>query len=72
MGVVYSVRLVRTVKAVRRCGELLKEIESKQGARSDLGDVSPRSEAAKKAGLSDDQRKTALRVVKAWPDAAAE
>jgi len=53
-------------RAIRRCGVLLKEIEPSPGARTDQprGDAPPRSrsEAAKDAGLSDDQRKTVLRV----------
>lgn len=49
-------------RAVRRCGELYKQLESKQGARTDLGTVPTRSSAAESAGLSERQRKTALRV----------
>lgn len=49
-------------RAVRRCGELLKRIEPQQGARTDLGRAPTRSEAATEAGLSEHQRKTALRV----------
>jgi len=45
---------------------LLKQIEKKQGANQNIrGDTSPkvtRTSAARDAGLSDDQRKTALRV----------
>lgn len=59
-------------RAVRRCGELLKEVKS-QGARNDLAvnDVSslpdaavPKSAtaAARAAGMSERQQKTAMRV----------
>lgn len=54
-------------RAVRRCGELLKEIPSKPGKRTDLeprGSASPRLEAASAAGLSTDQTKDALRVAR--------
>ena len=48
----------------RRCGELLKEIEPKRGARTDLGGTLPlsRKAAAEAAGLTDDERKDMLRV----------
>lgn len=49
-------------RAIRRCGELLKQIEPAPGARSDLGRVPTRGSAANGAGLSEHQRKTALRV----------
>ena len=54
-------------RAVRRCGVLLKEIESAKGKRTDLqpteGDHSKsRKEAAREAGLSEHQQNTALRV----------
>ncbi len=49
-------------RAIRRCGELLKLVEAQQGARSDLGTVPTRSSAATDAGMSERQRKTALRV----------
>ena len=54
-------------RAIRRCGELLREIESGQGTRTDKlhdGAVtkSTRTQAAETAGLSERQRKTALRV----------
>ena len=55
-------------RAIRRCGELLLEIETARGSRSDLqprdGAVPrlTRTEAASEAGLSERQRKTALRV----------
>jgi hypothetical protein len=58
-------------RAIRREGELLEEIESAQGRRTDLepraGGVpkSPtRSDVATGAGLSERQTKTALRVAK--------
>jgi len=58
-------------RAIRRCGELLKEIEKKQGGdrKSDkikVGGVtpfdSPRQAAATAAGLSPDQAKQSIRV----------
>lgn len=55
-------------RAVLRCGELLQEIREGQGARTDLvpreGTLPKltRTEVATKAGLSEYQRKTALRV----------
>ena len=54
-------------RAIRRCGELLREIRQGQGARDGKrqdGDDPPltRTQAATNAGLSERQRKTALRV----------
>ncbi len=49
-------------RAIRRCGELLKQHEPKSGARTDLGPVPTRGLAAKEAGLSERQAKTAVRV----------
>lgn len=49
-------------RAERRCGELLKLIEPASGARTDLGRATTRGDAARQAGLSDHQRKTALRI----------
>ncbi len=54
-------------RAIRRCGELLREIESGQGTRTDKlhdGAVakSTRTQAAETAGLSERQKVTALRV----------
>jgi hypothetical protein len=50
-------------RAIRRCGELLKEIKGEPRRRSDLrGSPSPRVEEAKKAGLSRDKMKQAIRV----------
>ena len=57
-------------RAIRRCGELLKEIEKKQAGRPEKisgggatnFQPSPRSEAAKNAGLSKDQAVRAVRV----------
>jgi hypothetical protein len=52
-------------RATRRCGELLKQVPPATGAHlSKKGDTPPlsRKQAATDAGLSDDQRKTALRV----------
>lgn len=50
------------LRAERRCGELLRQIEPASGARTDLGRAPTRGEAAREAGLSVHQRKTALRV----------
>ena len=54
-------------RAIRRCGELLKQIEPSKGGRPaetrDGADPSfTRKLAAEQAGLSERQRKTALRV----------
>jgi hypothetical protein len=49
-------------RAIRRCGELLREIEAANGARTDLGTVRTRSGSASHAGLSERQRKQALRI----------
>lgn len=56
-------------RAVRRCGELLKQVEPKPGARTDKeprGHDSPRlatrESVASAAGLSVDQQKQALRI----------
>lgn len=54
-------------RAIRRCGELLKEIEKAQPGPKELKDhavpqLSPRQDAAKKSGLSPKQAKTAIRV----------
>lgn len=46
-------------RAIRRCGELLMEIEP---AKNQHGRVPTRASSASMAGLSDHQRKTALRV----------
>jgi hypothetical protein len=55
----------RQARAIRRCGELLKQIPNGQGIRTDLelptGTVT-RSQAAADAGLSERQKVTALRV----------
>ena len=53
------------LRAVRRCGELLRQIEPERGGdrRSDQRGGAPplnRTSAAKAAGLSDDQRRAAL------------
>lgn len=74
-------------RAERRAGELLKQIDPAPGARTDLGSVASRgseapargqvgapvtrTQAATDAGLSDRQRKTALRIA-AVPEAAFE
>jgi hypothetical protein len=61
-------------RAIRRCGQLLKEIESAQGARTDLqpsiggGTKLTRKQAADEAGLSKRQKDTALRVAAVPPD----
>jgi hypothetical protein len=54
-------------RAVRRCGELLKEIDKAQPGPKELKapagpQLSPRQDAAKDAGLSPKQAKTAIRV----------
>lgn len=49
-------------RAVRRCGELLRQVDPLPGARTDLGTVPTRGSAAADAGLSERQRKTALRI----------
>ena len=54
-------------RAIRRCGELLKQVETGQGVRTDLlhdaADMKlTRTEAATQAGLSERQKVTALRV----------
>jgi hypothetical protein len=56
-------------RAIRRCGELLKQIPAKPGKRTDLEPqdpeglgLSPRSEMAGQAGMSPKQAKTALQV----------
>jgi hypothetical protein len=61
-------RLAQRVRAraIRRCGELLRQIEKKHGVNQNIrGGVPPIvtcTQAARDAGLSDDQRKTALRM----------
>jgi hypothetical protein len=54
-------------RAIRRCGELLKEIPSATGAHLKQEGPLPlsRTEAATEAGLSEHQRKQALRSPKA-------
>jgi hypothetical protein len=51
-------------RAIRRCGELLKEFESATGAhlKRDGGGPLSRKHAAEDAGLSERQQKTAIRV----------
>lgn len=55
-------------RAIRRAGELLKQIEPAKGVRTDLehrGGTTPmltRKQAAEEAGLSNDQMKQAIRV----------
>lgn len=49
-------------RAIRRAGELLKQIEPASGARSDLGQAPTRGSAASGAGLSPHQAKQAIRV----------
>jgi hypothetical protein len=59
-------------RAIRRCGELLRQIEPARGANQNIqeGDLPKvtRESAATDAGLSEHQRKTALRVA-AIPEA---
>lgn len=49
-------------RAIRRCGELLIEVPNKAGGGSPPTHQSQRAEIARKAGLSERQRKTAQRV----------
>lgn len=54
-------------RAIRRAGELLKQIEPKRGANQNIGDgdgpkVETRKEVATAAGLSERQAKTAIRT----------
>lgn len=54
-------------RAIRRCGELLKQIEPARGANQNISDgtdtkVLTRKDAAEQAGLSERQKVTALRV----------
>jgi hypothetical protein len=53
-------------RAIRRCGELLRQIEPQQGVNQNIQDGTvpkvTRTKAADDAGLSERQRKTALRV----------
>lgn len=53
-------------RAIRRCGELLKEIQPAHGANQNISGGAPtkvtRSTAAREAGLSRDQQVTAMRV----------
>ncbi len=54
-------------RAVQQMGRILKEIPAANGARTDLGGVTSRGVAASDAGLSEWQKKQALRVA-AVPD----
>jgi hypothetical protein len=65
----YTLRMMAEriqARAVRRCGELLKEVPSGQGSRNQHGEVRDRGvtrrKAAHDAGLSERQKVTALRV----------
>jgi hypothetical protein len=68
-------------RAIKRCGELVHEFEANKGGRpskekpgrapSQVSDPPTRTEAADAAGLSEWQRKTALRVANI-PDAEFE
>jgi hypothetical protein len=61
-------------RAVKRCGALLQEIKPSPGRQKESGGTLPRfsrTQAARDAGMSDDQRKNALRVAKI-PDAEFE
>lgn len=55
-------------RAVRRCGELLKQVPSGQGSRNQHGELRAggvtRQKAARDSGLSERQKVTALRVAK--------
>jgi hypothetical protein len=67
-GELYSLAKRIHARAIRRCGELLKEIKTERGRRTDLEPQeggppkSTRTEFATDAGLSEHQRKTALRI----------
>jgi N6-adenosine-specific RNA methylase IME4 len=58
-------------RAITRCGELLKEIQPAHGANQNIKDGTvpnvTREQAAEGAGLSERQRKTALRVANVDP-----
>ena len=62
-------------RAIRRAGELLKQIEPQQGKRNDqpqdASDPKSRTEFAREAGMSERQQNTALRVANV-PDADFE
>lgn len=65
------------VRAVRRMGELLEAIEPKRGANQNIKGDAPlkvitRKQVADDAGLSDDQRKQALRVARVPEDQFTE
>ena len=53
-------------RAIRRCGELLKQVPSGQGSKNQFGELRDgtvtRLEAAQNAGLSERQKVTAMRV----------
>lgn len=52
-------------RAIRKCGELLKEFQAQKGKRTDLqpgGGTPTRFEHARKAGMSKDKAVTAIRV----------
>ena len=54
-------------RTIRRCGELLRAIKQAPAGRPKLGVAPPpisRSQAVRDAGLSVDQRKTAIRVAR--------
>ena len=64
-------------RAIRRCGELLKEFERANGANQNIkGGASPkvptRKDAAREAGLSPDQAKNAIRVANVDEDSFEE
>jgi len=58
-------------RAIRRCGELLKEVPSGQGSRNQHGELRDgavtRQKAAQQAGLSERQKVTALRLASVPP-----
>jgi len=54
-------------RAIRRCGELLRAIKDGPAGRPKLGATPPpisRSQAARDAGLSRDQKRDAIRVAR--------
>jgi len=61
----YKMAVRIKARAIRRAGELLKQIEAKQGARTDIEPRiagGTRSQAAREAGLSKRQKENALRM----------
>jgi hypothetical protein len=72
LGPVVAPRPARIrLRAVRRCGQLIKEFakaKKQHDARARADTHPSRKDAADKAGLSDHQRKQAIRVAKSQPN----